>query len=129
MELIRGPQDGYHVWVSARAYNWDPGVESILDVQLETRWLGVPESEVSGSGLVSALLGVDEAGVEIRDMLGWPAAIHRPQCAHGQVLSVRVSFLPVWEQGASSGAPGTMWTGEITARVNVPEDYRLRDCL
>ena len=118
MPLIRGPQGGYHVWISSEFAA--PGEAEALIVRLRVRtlWEGRPETELVQMPLARAAL--DEAS-GLFHVTGWTGQIDSPTCAHDQRIVVEVEvFL--------DGSEEPLARGEAILRVDVPEQYRSASC-
>ena len=83
VELVYGPQGGWHVWVSLVADGLDP---ERVEMELTTETLGV-----SGTRDRSIVYMSLEPMPDGRAALyGWRAILSRPECADGRPLSVEV---------------------------------------
>ncbi len=118
LPLIRGPQGGYHLWVSAEFVAPGDGEALIVTLRVRTLWEGRPETELVQTPLARAVLD-DATG--LRHVTGWTGQIQSPTCAHGQRVVVEVSvFL--------EGAEDPLARGEAVVRVQVPAQYRSTSC-
>jgi hypothetical protein len=79
--LIKGFQGGFHVWVSFLAYGFD---STVLRMELETAWEGDADSTLPMAGNVRIRDVGDASGKPARGLVGWPAIIYDPTCAHGR---------------------------------------------
>ncbi|MFW6050062.1 MAG: hypothetical protein ACODAU_02740 [Myxococcota bacterium] len=86
VELVRGGQGGYHVWVSLRAGGVDP---DNVRMSITTEILSLAGSE-SGSTLDRDLGSAPEPGTY--HYIGWPAVLPEPGCADGEEVEVRVTI-------------------------------------
>lgn len=84
VELIRGVQGGWHMWVSVRAR--DVGVERAL-LRIETQV--ADESRPAQENDFEISLGrMDDEGQQV--FLGWPEIIAHSGCLVGEMLRVRI---------------------------------------
>ena len=83
VELVYGPQGGWHVWVSLQAEGIDP---RRVEMELTTEIAGLPESRERS--IVYVDLQAERDGTFVR--YGWPAILSRPECAAGRELVVEV---------------------------------------
>lgn len=114
--LIKGIQNGFHVWTSFLAYGFEA---DRLRMELTTRWDGLDESLLEMGGSVGVREVVDPAGEPALGTLGWPASIFNPACAHGKRLHVE---LRVSDAGGQSASDAREWL------VEVAEQDRSSDC-
>ncbi|MEW5852737.1 MAG: DUF2330 domain-containing protein [Myxococcota bacterium] len=100
VELVRGAQGGYHMWMSLRSQGLDP----------EKVWLDV-ETRVNGdkstSSTVTRLTSQDDNDV----LVGWPLIIAEPERVDGQLMEVHVTLTD--EQGDAADA-------SISVRPHMP---------
>ncbi len=85
VELVYGPQGGWHVWVSLQAERLDP---RRVEMELTTEIAGMPESRERS--IVYVDLQPEQDGSFVR--YGWPAILSRPECAEGRELIVEVQL-------------------------------------
>ena len=94
VELVRGAQGGWHVWVSLRVRGVDaqnPRVTLVMQPADESR----PPSEVE---LVANLDPADDEGY--RDFIGFPRVLDDPSCLVGEMVRI--------EARIDMGAEGVM---------------------
>lgn len=128
LELVRGAQGGFHIWVSVFAYGREFNPGDIWDLQLETQWVGEPSSTVAVGALVAPRSLDDEQGVEVQAMLGWVAKVHKSTCAEGQEVDIRVSLSSHQREAMQAHSEPGVWRGERTVVIRVPEAYRGGSC-
>ena len=85
IELVYGPQGGWHVWVSLQVGGLDP---RRVEMELTTEIAGMPESRERS--IVHVDLQPARDGRFVR--YGWPAILSRPECAAGRELLVEVQL-------------------------------------
>lgn len=88
LTLIKGLQGGFHVWMSFLAYGFDTNV---LRMELATSWDGYVESIIPMQGNVRMRDALDAAGHPAQVLVGWPAVIHDPTCAHGRRIRLDIT--------------------------------------
>jgi len=88
LTLIKGFQGGFHVWVSFLVYGFET---SILRMELDTAWDGNVDSVIPMDGNVRTRGVTDAAGDPAQVLLGWPAVIYEPQCAHGRRIRLDIT--------------------------------------
>ncbi len=89
LDLIKGFQGGFHVWVSFLTYGFE---STVLRMELETAWDGDVDSIVPMAGNVRMRDIVDPSGEPARVLVGWPAVIYDPTCAHGRRIRLDLTL-------------------------------------
>ena len=85
VELVRGAQGGWHVWVSVRAKGVQDGDLLILETQ--------PADESREPQVVELTPNFDPANsAGYRNYVGWPAMLDSPECLVGELLRVRATL-------------------------------------
>lgn len=79
--LIKGFQGGFHVWASFLTYGFQ---SNVLHMDLDTAWDARVDSLVPMQGNVRTQEVTDAVGKPAGAVVGWPARIFDPACAHGQ---------------------------------------------
>lgn len=96
VDLIRGAQGGWHVWVAVRGNAVEDGDMVIIETE-----------RADGAGTVQRVElqpNFDpENNAGFRNYLGWPAMLDGVDCLVGELLRVRATLV---------GADGTMMTSE-----------------
>lgn len=85
VELVRGSQGGWHVWVSMEARGLDPrrvemDLETVIDSDMETHERSI------------VYLDFQDMGSGGARFIGWPAVLSDPACASGRPLEITVTL-------------------------------------
>jgi len=83
VELVHGPQGGWHVWLSVRAENLNP---VRVEMDLTTEVMGMPGTR--DRSIVYLDLVPNELGGH--EILGWRAILSQPACADGRDMIIEV---------------------------------------
>lgn len=84
VELVRGSQGGYHVWLSLRAHGLaGERMQMLLEVEPADGSMATQESHVR--------VFLDE-GADVSEYVGWPALIQTPECFVGRDVRVRAAL-------------------------------------
>jgi len=87
IELIKGIQGGFHVWASFLVYGFEG---TVLRMELTTSREGHADSIIPMQGNVRVRDVTDPAGRPARALVGWPAVIYDPTCAHGRRIRLDI---------------------------------------
>jgi len=86
VELVRGAQGGWHVWVSLRATGMQEDRPALaLEIQPADESLPPARTEVD------VLLGRPDSDGR-RSLLGWPAVIPDPSCLVGEMIRIEAEL-------------------------------------
>jgi hypothetical protein len=86
VELVRGAQGGWHVWVSVRARELGP---DDVRMEIDSKVVGSERDPATGGAEID-LQPTDEMGTY--EFTGWPAVQPRPECVVDSRLRVRVAL-------------------------------------
>ena len=95
VELVHGPQGGWHVWLSVRAEHLNP---VRVEMDLTTQVMGMPETR--DRSIVYLDMVPNELGGH--EILGWRAILSQPACAHGREMVIEVAMRDREDQEAFS---------------------------
>ena len=86
VQMVRGAQGGWHVWLSVRTGGLDAATgRLVIEIQ------PADESRPAESASVGVQFDPPDAD-GMRNYLGWAAILSDPSCAMGRVLRVRASL-------------------------------------
>lgn len=86
LELVRGVQGGWHIWVSARVRNPEPGAPLDLSVSFANG----DEAPLHNISLTPTFDPPNSSGYS--NFLGWAAQLSDPACAVGELVRVRAVY-------------------------------------
>lgn len=93
VDLVRGAQGGWHIWLGVRATHFDTD-RALAVIELQ------PADELSEPRMIQTELYLGDADADgRRDFVGWPAIIGEPSCLVGELMRVSI------ELESSDGTP------------------------